>query len=493
MNAFLMYKNRHFDLSSPLPLNCEELIQDLELNTLFNAMSLGDSTIFNSVKHAILSGAPDIDTILYRQEILKDCISNPAAVKDIYQISKEIMSDKRRRDIEFYGKHSGAVLQRTTIVLQILLDKLLELRAIAAKNTGLFKSEGFSALLDMLISELNDENANELKRHLSALEFPGGVFISAELGPGNKGVNYTLRKQNQKPSGLKGLFGKKPVEYTMVINEHSDLANRGINSIINPVAQSTDNIIGFFKALYTELGFFIGCLNLHDQLIALEEPFVFPTPAPAGDSLLSCNGIYDICLALTKKQRVIGNDLTGDKKSLFIITGANQGGKSTFIRGIGISQLMLQCGMFVPAAAYTSSLCSGVFTHFRREEDADMNSGRLDEELCRMNDIVNQIKPGALLIFNESFASTNETEGSEIARQIICALLEKNIRIIFVTHMYELAHGFFTNEHENTLHLRAERYDDGKRSFKIIVGEPLQTSYGDDLYKEIFEAYNANN
>jgi DNA mismatch repair ATPase MutS len=115
-----------------------------------------------------------------------------------------------------------------------------------------------------------------------------------------------------------------------------------------------------------------------------------------------------------------------------------------------------------------------------------MSSGKLDEELSRMNDIVDNVGANSLLLFNESFAATNEREGSEIARQIICALLEKRIKVFFVTHLYEFAYGFYDKQMENAIFLRAERQADGRRTFKIIKGAPLETSYGKDLYNSIF-------
>jgi hypothetical protein len=64
--------------------------------------------------------------------------------------------------------------------------------------------------------------------------------------------------------------------------------------------------------------------------------------------------------------------------------------------------------------------------------------------------------------------------------------LEKRIKLFFVTHLYEFAHGFYDKKMENSIFLRAERQTDGGRTFKINEGEPLQTSYGEDLYKRIF-------
>jgi len=75
MKAFLMYKDQDFDLQRKLPSNEQALTQDLELNTLFNAMALGDKFLFEVAKKAVLSGFnSDLDTILYRQNILKDCL-----------------------------------------------------------------------------------------------------------------------------------------------------------------------------------------------------------------------------------------------------------------------------------------------------------------------------------------------------------------------------------------------------------------------------------
>jgi DNA mismatch repair ATPase MutS len=91
-----------------------------------------------------------------------------------------------------------------------------------------------------------------------------------------------------------------------------------------------------------------------------------------------------------------------------------------------------------------------------------------------------------MLLFSESFAATNDREGSEIARQIVCALLEKRIKIFFVTHLYEFADDLYVQDMANAFFLRAERRSDGERTFKLISGKPLQTSYGEDLYDKIF-------
>jgi DNA mismatch repair ATPase MutS len=168
-----------------------------------------------------------------------------------------------------------------------------------------------------------------------------------------------------------------------------------------------------------------------------------------------------------------------------MITGANRGGKSTFLRGVGLAQLMLQCGMFVPADSFRANVCAGLFTHFKREEDPSMKSGKLDEELSRMSSTVDCLNPRSMILLSESFASTNERVGSEIARQIVRALMETGVKVFYVTHMFDLAQGFHLAKLDAALFLRAERLADGRRTFRLVEGQPLPTSYGEDLYRRI--------
>ncbi|MGD0441695.1 MAG: DNA mismatch repair protein MutS, partial [Acidimicrobiales bacterium] len=261
------------------------------------------------------------------------------------------------------------------------------------------------------------------------------------------------------------------------------LSDRGLNLVANALAQSTDHILGFFKLLCTELGFYVGCLNLHGQLAEKGEPICRPVPLGSGPPALCFEGIYDVCLALRSRTPVVGNDASADDRSLVMITGANSGGKSTLLRSIGLAQLMMQCGMFVGAKRFRANIAAGLFTHFVREEDDSMMSGKLDEELARMSEIADWLAPRSVVLFNESFAATNEREGAEIGHQIASALLETGVKVIFVTHQFTLADAFYVEKRDTALFLRAERAVDGRPSFKLAEGAPLPTSFGEDIFQ----------
>lgn len=495
MKTFLMERHRDFDMQQALPWNEEALVQDLGLTAVFDAMAGGDAFIWDVAKKAVLAGLRDPEAIRYRQHILKDCLQNRDIVREIYQIAVDAIQSEKKIYFGLFSKYPDAILRRSIDVLQLLVDALKKLKMIAYEYAGQFKSEGFTTLFSMLREELSDEYFARVQNHLKELKFREGVLISAELGKGNKGAGYVLRKPNNpKHAGMKWILSKKPPVYTFYISDRdesgtkalSELKDRGINLVANALAQSTDHILGFFTMLRTEMAFYMGCLNLHEKLLQKGEPTCFPVPKNAGERRHSFKGLYDVSLSLTLPQRTVGNEVHADHKDLVFITGANQGGKSTFLRSIGLAQLMMQCGMFVPAESFEANVCADLFTHYKREEDATMESGKLDEELHRMSDIVDHITPNSLVLFNESFAATNEREGSEIARQVVSALLEKNIKIFYVTHFYELAHGFYERKMGNALFLRAQRQADGERTYKIIEGEPLQTSFGQDLYLRVF-------
>jgi hypothetical protein len=497
MKAFLMYRDRDFDLQQEFPPQEEALMQDLELSTLLDSMAHGDKFKLEVAKKSVLFSLNDLDTVLYRQNILRDCLNNSSIVRDIYDIA---VASIDRKKSGFWGwgaisNYPDAILHRSIEVLQMFVGVLKELRGIADEYADAFQSEGFTAFFAMLKRELTDDYFTVLQGHLRQLKFRDGVLISAQLGKGNKGDNYVLRKPKRKESWIDRILGEGAPSYSFHLHPRdesgaralSELNDRGINLVADALAQSTEHILSFFTMLRTELSFYVSCLHLYDDLERRGVPLSFPIPVAPGERRHVFSGLCDPCLALRQEQRVVSNDVNAETKDLVIITGANQGGKSTFLRGVGVSQLMMQCGMFVPAESFSSNICQALFTHYKREEDTTMKSGKFDEELSRMSEIVDKLTPDSMILFSESFAATNDREGSEIARQIVCALLEKRIKIFFVTHLYEFAHDMYVQGMFNAIFLRAERQSGGERTFKLIEGEPLQTSYGEDLYNRIFQ------
>jgi hypothetical protein len=496
MKALLMHPDRDFDLQQPLPWNEAALRQDLELDTVLHAMAASDEFLLEVTRKALLTAmANGRETILYRQEILKDCLRNPETVRELYQLIVSSLEAAGRQWWGLTSRYPASVLYSSTELLEGCVGVFRKLRQIAEQHATQFTSTGLTALFAMFSRELAEDYLADLRHHLATLQFRKGVLFSAGLGDSNESNGYVLLKPHGKdPNWFERLIGKRPPGYTYHLDPHdeaggrimSEMRSRAIARVARALAQSADHVVNFFKMLRTELAFYIGGLNLHDLLIASGLPIVFPQPTQQAEHRSSFTGLYDVSLALRMQGPVVGNSIRADGRNLVIITGANQGGKSTFLRSIGVAQLMMQCGLFVGAESFTAEISPSLLTHYKREEDATMNSGKLDEELARMSEIVNHIEPHSLLLFNESFAATNEREGSEIARQIVCALREKRVRVFYVTHLHELARLLYESKREDAVFLRSERLQDGTRTFKLVEAPPLETSYGEDLYREVF-------
>jgi DNA mismatch repair ATPase MutS len=495
MKVFLMHPDRDFVPAKEAAFDDDDFAQDLELGVLLDAMA-GNDGYLDDIARAALAGAwsNDAGTILYRQDILKDCLANDGIVRELYALALEPFSEDKRRFYIPFGMDPASKVSSSVSTLQMSLDVLRRIRNTCNAFYKTFHSRGFNRLFETLNDNLDDDYLASAKADLERLKFNEGVLVSADLGESGKGANFMLREPQEKDRHMiQRLLPSSQPSFTIQIHPRDEagahalgeLQARGLSLISDALMQSAEHVFGFLKLLRAELGFYVTCLNLNDRLKGIREGICFPVPSEKQGSF-SCLDLRDTCLALTVNGKVVGNDVDADGKSLIIVTGANRGGKSTFLRSVGLAQLMMQAGMFVTAEAFSSSLHSGLFSHYKREEDRSMTSGKFDEELVRMDRIAARIRGRALVLFNESFAATNEREGSEIAHQIVSALLERAVMVLFVSHMYEFARSFL--DRKDVLFLRADRDDAGKRSFRLRPGKPRATSFGPDLYKGIFGA-----
>lgn len=492
MEVRLLADDFDFNMQEKPSCDWETLSDDLELKRVVSAMADGDNLVENVCNQVLSHPLKNMEKIRYRQDILKDCISNSDTIRKLYKITCETKEQKGRLwswlspDQFLSSNYSSAVN-----LLKLYSEALLNIRNAAVRNSQNFHAKGWKRFIQMLQDELGDDYFTQVNVLLNELkdEDDKGILISANLGNYCQGMDYVLRRKEGKHFWWHWSFSP---EFTLAPRDDAGASDfgkrrdRAINESTNVLSQSAEHIGNFFLTLQQELAFYVGCLNLHDKMKKLKMPLCIPELLPPQSENRKFDNLYDISLALTKNTSVIGNRICAENKRLYIITGANQGGKSTFLRSIGQAQLMMQCGMFVGAESFQAPIRNKIFTHFKKEEDSSMKSGKLDEELSRMNQISDQLSPYSFVLFNESFAATNEREGSEICRQITKALIDNKIEVFSVTHLYTYAISFLQDGRQDVLYLTAQRSEDGTRTFQIVPGQPLQTAYGEDLYRKIF-------
>ena len=191
---------------------------------------------------------------------------------------------------------------------------------------------------------------------------------------------------------------------------------------------------------------------------------------------------------------MVVNDLDfSDKHCLYILTGANRGGKTTITQAIGQTYFLAQGGIYVPGTSFEYSPVDCIFTHFPADEDKTMDLGRLGEDCARFKDIYENATHKSLLLLNETFSTTSFEEGYYIAKDCEKAILEKGIRTIYNTHMHKLAYDIGdineASEVYKSASLVVRTGEDGSRSYKVEIAPPEGMSYANDIARKYGVTY----
>jgi len=215
---------------------------------------------------------------------------------------------------------------------------------------------------------------------------------------------------------------------------------------------------------------------------------------------MRARGFYNLKLAdfvHDGKNSIVANDLDfGSDGSLYILTGANRGGKTTITQAAGLMFALAQGGVFVPASEFSFVPADCIFTHYPADEDKTLDYGRLGEECRRFREIFRRCTSDSLLLLNETFSTTSFEEGFFIARDAVKAILKKGTRCIYNTHMHKLASDIGEINAEGAKEGSSSKAaslvvlsDGGERSFKVKVAPPQGMSYARDIAQKYGVTY----
>ncbi len=244
-----------------------------------------------------------------------------------------------------------------------------------------------------------------------------------------------------------------------------------------------------FRGLRREAAFFLGAVALAERFEKKQLPTCIPeiTDVHADESI---EDLYNPHLPLRSErgaqepETIVLNDLrfTADQR-FFVLTGPNQGGKTTFTQAVGLVHLFAQTGIFVPAGNATIAPADVLDTHFPTAEHGSLETGRLSDEASRLSEIVDNITHDSLILLNESFASTSPHEAVSLAGELLKVLAEVGVRGIFATHLHELA--LNTEDFGRCIApLTAEAVitdDSAKRTYRVREGTPSGSSFARDI------------
>lgn len=483
---------------SPAP-HAEDLVLDLGLEPVISACAEGDPVVRDVMRATLLHPLTSASDIHFRQDVMRDFMEHPALLRSLHDITTRSLGAEREARKHIWGltDRPESRLHSSVELLSLLLDFLRELRKVADSNTTLVGSAGVSAFLAATSADLSDEYLEQVALSLDSMRFRTGIPATVRLSPVNGIIDYRVDQPPARQGRLREFFGTlKRSPWVVTIQPRDEagatalrhMRDFSLNDLADTLERSATHVQRYLLLLHHETAFYVGALNLLHAFQRRHVPTCFPKPTDSATPVLAFTDLCDAGLALRGQDAPVTNDLDADGRSLILITGANSGGKSTFLRSVGLAHLLTQAGLPVPARTMKVSPAPQLLTHFKREEDASLTSGKLDEELTRMSDLIPDLVAGSLVLFNESFASTYEQEGSEIARNVVLALTRRGMRVIYVTHMYQLAEGLAEMHDESHLFLRTTLTPDGRASYRLHTGAPEPRSNGIEMYDRVFSS-----
>lgn len=307
------------------------------------------------------------------------------------------------------------------------------------------------------------------------------------------------------PRTLSGITGVPDGDQTKDITRYSD---RVVNHMISQMVKRAREVLNKYVSititdmtdLIPELMYYIRWAEYIEKLRANGSVFSKPTlhidEKSEGGHYMKARGVYNIKLAAFDTEEsgsIVTNELDFDEDHrVYILTGANRGGKTTITQCIGQLFVLAQGGIYIPGDEFVFSPVDCIYTHFPADEDKTLDLGRLGEECKRFKEIFDDATGKSLMLLNETFSTTSFEEGYYIAKDSVRAILDKGIRTIFNTHMHKLAFDIGEMNDENAdgkAYSLIIHSDGSRRSYKIELAPPAGKSYASDIAEKYGVTY----
>jgi len=487
----------------------------------------------------------DPEIINYRLDIIEDLLNLPELLGCLEE-SLPIIADMRFAA----GMKSGVGVDMLQTVsrlkeLGIYVDFVKQMHKAFSKKAEL-KSVGLIRLRERITSISEDADFQNLSAELPKLQkgldsissVTIGINFDAQLNPTEatlisindkrfsgasllgklfaggseyQGLSELYKNPDHienlhRPKGDESLYDMSPEETELRRVLFRDL-KKVLKHVLKPIQPLVDQYsrlhFQWILSLETDIAFYVGAVKFIQRVRDWGLPMCRPSVLPLEQRTTRLMGNYNLSLAIRMSYKQEGGNLGelivpnevsfDDDGRIFILTGPNSGGKTTYAQAIGLTQVLMQAGLFVPCTEAEISPVDGIYPYFNVEENSSLETGRLGVESKRIGDIFRTATPSSMILLNESFSSTSPGESFYLMKDITCALKLLGLRAVIATHLHELA--------ESIDDINAQEDGDSKlismvagikenvehkltasnRSYKVTPGKPQGQSFARDI------------